>query len=198
MAIELGYGMALCLSQLTCVLLLATLDSLCLWSYLLFPILLLAIKLTGTCIGLVRALFIYKSAPSSSSYVTIGVLLLLLISTLLAYAPMSTILRGVQPPLLTACQGGGQVSPSDDDDEDFAFLHVYLVVGTNAVFVDVMAYAAIFNYMRRNAVRVTVLPVSRAEQRKTVNLITAPSSFLLLLVTVVAMLPPTLLSIRQV
>ena len=63
--------------------------------------------------------------------------------------------------------------------------------------IDVFCYARIFNYMRKHSVRVTVVPVTASERSKVRNVVTAPSSLLVWLVSSVSMLPPSLLLLRQ-
>ena len=80
----------------------------------------------------------------------------------------------------------------------YAWLYAYLIVGSNAMMIDVITYLAVFGYMRRHRVSVAVLPTTQEELRpsKTVNLVTAPSSLLLLLVSAAVTIPPTALLVR--
>ena len=80
----------------------------------------------------------------------------------------------------------------------YAWLYAYLIAGSNAMMIDVITYLAVFGYMRRHRVSVAVLPTTQEELRpsKTVNLVTSPSSLLLLLVSAAVTIPPTALLVR--
>ena len=191
--------MALSSSLLVCCVTTVSKESFCSWSYLIFPGILLAIKSFATLIGIVRSAYIYcKCKTPNMFYFMLNVLAFLL---LLTFAPFITIMVDETPPLLLACRA----DPKDymekvfggEDVHSYAFLYTYLTISANTVFIDIVVYTQIFNYMRKNAVQVTVLPVTENERRKVKNIITAPSSLLLLLVSIVAMLPPTILLIRS-
>lgn len=48
----------------------------------------------------------------------------------------------------------------------FAFSFLYFVIVVNSLVLDLLFYGRILNYMRKNAVRVMVVAVTREEQAK--------------------------------
>ena len=57
---------------------------------------------------------------------------------------------------------------------DFQFLFFYFVVCVNSLISDTVCYVRILNYMRQNAVRVTVVATSHAERQKGRNIVSRP------------------------
>ncbi len=86
-----------------------------------------------------------------------------------------------------------------DKPPDYAFLLAFFIILANSLLVDVICYARILNFMRKNNVRVTVIANSESllERHKSYNIVTATSSFLIWMVNLVFMIPSTILMIRS-
>ena len=66
----------------------------------------------------------------------------------LSVAPLLTLVVDV-PPLLHSCQGSAAGL-----FHNFSWLYSYLIVGSNSLLMDVMAYSTVFHFMRSHRVRV--------------------------------------------
>lgn len=182
-------GLILTFSQLAMCAIMLTQENFCAWSYLLFPGILLAIKLLYTSIGIVRHCYIYCHPRYRSPYVMIA---MVVIMTLLSIAPN---LSERSPLLYRVC--AAESLDNVGNDKSHVFVYIYLIVFSNSLVVDIIVYVRIFGFIRKNSVQVAVVATTDQERRQTINLITAPSSFLLTLVSTVAMLPPIILRVRS-
>lgn len=77
------------------------------------------------------------------------------------------------------------------------FLFLYFVIIINSLLVDGISYGRILNYMRKNSVRVTVIATTRSERIKSHNIVTASSSLLIWMVSVVSIMPTSLMLIKS-
>ena len=110
---------------------------------------------------------------------------------LISFIPLSTTTLEDHP-LWSTCQ-----LINGKDEAKHLFLLTFFIIFGNSLLVDIICYARILNFMRKNGVRVSVVASSHTERIKAHNIITAPSSLLIWLVQSVVTLPSCLLMIKS-
>lgn len=160
----------------------------CLAVHILLPCMILIVKLLLTMRVLTRFLFIALDTRMRSFSVFWSLILGGSFSIVVGVLPCAT-LFDESIPLMDRCL----MKPLPFHAPKYSFLFVFGVIFANSLLFDVFCFFKIFNYMRKNSVRVMVVPLSASDRSKVHNVITAPSSLLIWLISVVSMLPGSLL-----
>ena len=168
-------------------------EALCTSALIAFPIVTLLQKMNLTALAVVRHTYIFCS---SLIYKNDSAALMIFLPTTLCYIAIS------MTPLLTLFFEPHPLWQTCNlilhpGDPSFHFVITYFIILLQSLFVDIICYVRILNFMRVNRVRVTVVATSRSERLKSQNIVTAPSSFLIWLVSVVSMIPSSLMLISS-